>query len=97
MRPRDLLDVECLNGGGLYRRSAIADVGYLSDRNLHAFEEYDLGAASRQGLAIIRLEKRRSTIYGYAMGTWRCFGTGFAPVDSPAPESYFVLQLMVAM
>jgi hypothetical protein len=72
MRPRDLLDVECLNGGGLYRRSAIADVGYLSDRNLHAFEEYDLGARLRvKGWRLIRLEEKAVDHYGYAMGTWR--------------------------
>ena len=28
--------------GGLYRRSAIEDAGYLADRNLHAYEELDL-------------------------------------------------------
>jgi len=32
-----------LNGGGLYRRSAILDVGYLTNRNLHAYEEAELG------------------------------------------------------
>jgi glycosyltransferase involved in cell wall biosynthesis len=72
MRPRDLLDVECLNGGGLYRRSAIADVGYLSDRNLHAFEEYDLGARLRvKGWRLILLEDKAVDHYSYAIGTWR--------------------------
>lgn len=32
-----------LNMGGLYRRDALDDVGYLSDRNLFAHEEQDLG------------------------------------------------------
>lgn len=36
-------EVDWLNGGGLFRRSAVADVGYLTDRNLHSFEEKDLG------------------------------------------------------
>jgi glycosyltransferase involved in cell wall biosynthesis len=33
-----------LNGSGLYRRSAVESVGYLTDRNLHGGEEFDLGA-----------------------------------------------------
>lgn len=32
-----------LGGGGLYRRSAIARVGYLTNRNLHAYEEAEMG------------------------------------------------------
>lgn len=35
--------VSCLNMGGLYRRSAIEKVGYLTNRNLHSFEEFELG------------------------------------------------------
>jgi GT2 family glycosyltransferase len=73
LRPRgDLLDVDCLNGGGLYRRSAIADVGYLSDRNLHAFEEYDLGARLRvKGWRLISLEQKAVDHYSYAIGSWQ--------------------------
>jgi len=33
-----------LNSSGLYRRSAIEALGYLTDRNLHGAEEFDLGA-----------------------------------------------------
>jgi glycosyltransferase involved in cell wall biosynthesis len=33
-----------LNGSGLYRRSAVESTGYLTDRNLHGGEEFDLGA-----------------------------------------------------
>jgi glycosyltransferase involved in cell wall biosynthesis len=33
-----------LNSSGLYRRSAIESIGYLTDRNLHGAEEFDLGA-----------------------------------------------------
>jgi glycosyltransferase involved in cell wall biosynthesis len=39
--------VERLDGGGLYRRSAIEAVGYLSDRNLHSYEEFDLAVRLR--------------------------------------------------
>jgi len=40
-------NVEWLDGGGLYRRSAIEAVGYLSDRNLHSYEEFDLAVRLR--------------------------------------------------
>jgi glycosyltransferase involved in cell wall biosynthesis len=33
-----------LNASGLYRRTAIESIGYLTDRNLHGAEEFDLGA-----------------------------------------------------
>src|SRR5205085_2839664 len=33
-----------LDCGGVYRRSAIETVGYLADRNLHGWEEFELGA-----------------------------------------------------
>lgn len=36
-------DVGWLDMGGLYRRSALEEVGYFSNRNLHAFEELELG------------------------------------------------------
>ncbi len=67
-----MVDAECLNGGGLYRRSAIEDIGYFSDRNLHAFEEYDLGARLRvKGWRLLRLEDKAVDHYSYTMGTAR--------------------------
>ena len=39
--------VKCLDGGGLYRRIAIESIGYLSDRNLHSYEEFDLAVRLR--------------------------------------------------
>ena len=33
-----------LNSSGLYRRTAIESIGYVTDRNLHGAEEFDLGA-----------------------------------------------------
>lgn len=39
--------VKWLDGGGLYRRSAIESIGYLSDRNLHSYEEFDLAVRLR--------------------------------------------------
>ena len=38
-----------LDMGGLYRRLAIQEAGYLTDRNLHAFEEFELGARLNVG------------------------------------------------
>ena len=40
-------EVDRLDGGGLYRRQAIEDAGFLSDRNLHAYEEFDLAVRLR--------------------------------------------------
>ena len=39
--------VDRLDGGGLYRRSAIDSSGYFSDRNLHSYEEFDLAVRLR--------------------------------------------------
>ena len=36
--------VDRLDGGGVYRRSAIESVGYFTNRNLHSYEEYELAA-----------------------------------------------------
>jgi GT2 family glycosyltransferase len=40
-------EVRRINGCGLYRAAAIRDVGYLMDRNLHCFEEFELGLRLR--------------------------------------------------
>lgn len=39
--------VDRLDGGGLYRRCAIQEAGYLSDRNLHSYEEFELAVRLR--------------------------------------------------
>jgi glycosyltransferase involved in cell wall biosynthesis len=65
-------DVDCLTGGGLYRRSAVEEVGYISDRNLHGFEEYDLGVRLRaKGWRLVRLERHAVDHYSYTMNTYR--------------------------
>ena len=70
-RAKNMLDVECLNGGGLYRRAAIAAAGYLSDRNLYAFEEYDLGARLRiKGWRLVLLKDKAVDHFSYEMSTW---------------------------
>jgi glycosyltransferase involved in cell wall biosynthesis len=40
---RVVRDCEWLDMGGLYRAAALREVGYFSNRNLHAYEELDLG------------------------------------------------------
>jgi GT2 family glycosyltransferase len=68
----DGVDVNCLNGGGLYRREAVENVLYLSDRNLHGFEEYDLGVRLRaKGWRLVRLESHAVDHYSYALGTYQ--------------------------
>ncbi len=65
------VEVGHLAGGGLYRRAAIDEVGYLSDRNLHSNEEYDLGVRLRsKGWRLIRLEDHAADHYGYSLGSF---------------------------
>jgi hypothetical protein len=40
-------EVDRLDMGGLYRRRAIEQAGYISDRNLHSYEEFDLAVRLR--------------------------------------------------
>lgn len=65
-------DAKCLSGGGLYRRSSIESVGYMSDRNLEAYEEYDLGARLRaKGWRLVHLPIRAADHYSHTLGTLR--------------------------
>jgi GT2 family glycosyltransferase len=59
-------EVDRLDGGGLYRRIAIEEAGFLSDRNLHAYEEFDLAARLRsRGWKLWRLPTASATHYGH--------------------------------
>lgn len=40
-------EVDRLDMGGLYRRAAVEQCGYFSDRNLHSYEEFDLAVRLR--------------------------------------------------
>jgi glycosyltransferase involved in cell wall biosynthesis len=65
-------DAKCLSGGGLYRRSSIESVGYISNRNLVAYEEYDLGTRLRvNGWRLRMLPIRAADHYSYTLGTLR--------------------------
>lgn len=64
--------IDRMNGGGLYRRSAIDTVGYLSDRNLHGYEEFDLGIRLRSaGWKLHRLDRRFVQHFGHTLNSYR--------------------------
>lgn len=64
--------VDRMNGGGLYRRSAIEQAGYLSDRNLHGHEEFDLGVRLRSaGWQLHRLDRRFVQHFGHTVNSYR--------------------------
>jgi glycosyltransferase involved in cell wall biosynthesis len=80
-------DIDRMNGGGLYRRSAIEKAGYISDRNLHGYEEFDLGVRLRDlKWRLHRLDRRFVSHYGHTANSYRLlvrrwnsmylFGTG---------------------
>ncbi len=75
--------VDRLDGGALYRRRAIAEVGYLSDRNLHSYEEFDLAARLRaQGWKLWRLPVDAVSHHGHTAPAlrlmWRRWRSGYA-------------------
>lgn len=64
--------VDRLNGGGLYRRAAIEEAGYFSDRNLHGYEEFDLGVRLRgAGWELHRLDRRFVAHFGHTDNSYR--------------------------
>ncbi|MCA6125694.1 glycosyltransferase family 2 protein [Bradyrhizobium sp. WSM 1704] len=63
--------IDRMNGGGLYRREAIEQVGYLSDRNLHGYEEFDLGVRLRaRGWTLHRLDRSFVRHFGHAVNAY---------------------------
>lgn len=63
--------IDRMNGGGLYRRAAIEQAGYLSDRNLHGYEEFDLGLRLRaRGWSLHRLDRRFVRHFGHAINAY---------------------------
>ncbi|WP_445216147.1 glycosyltransferase [Bradyrhizobium sp. Pa8] len=65
-------EVDRLAGGGLYRRAAIDALGYLTDRNLHGYEEFDLGARLRSsGWRLVRLNVPAARHFGHTISTYR--------------------------
>lgn len=76
-------EVSWLDGGGLYRREAIQSVGYLSNRNLHAYEEKELGLRLRgAGWRLYRVADVAVDHFGHTVDTvkllWRRWRSGYA-------------------
>lgn len=64
-------ECEWLDMGGLYRESSLRAVGYFSNRNLHAYEEMDLGLRLRTaGFRLARIPARSVLHHGRTEGTW---------------------------
>lgn len=64
-------DCSHLGGGGLYRKSAIDDIGYLTNRNLHGCEEAELGLRLKHaGYKLHRLEVPYFHHTSYEMSSW---------------------------
>lgn len=65
-------DVDHLAMGGLYRREAINQIGYLTNRNLHSYEEFELGIRLRvAGWRLVRLPIISVKHYGHTMPAYR--------------------------
>lgn len=59
-------NVDRLDMGGLYRREAVVQAGYFSNKNLHSYEEYDLGMRLRSiGWGLHRLDVKSVKHYGH--------------------------------
>lgn len=76
-------DVDRLDCGGLYRCDAVRSVGWFADRNLHAFEEYELGARLRAASwRLARLGVHAVDHHGHSTGgyrlLWRRIRSGYA-------------------
>ncbi|MEJ0074519.1 MAG: glycosyltransferase [Alphaproteobacteria bacterium] len=67
--------VSRLDGGGVYRRAAIESVGYLTDRNMHGFEELELGARLvSRGWKLVRLALPDVDHHGHLGSAYRLLG-----------------------
>ncbi len=72
-KPPDMMPgaVDRLNMGGLYRRSAIEQVGYLTHRGLHACEELELGLRlTEAGWGMERIDSTSIHHYGHTVPMW---------------------------
>ncbi len=75
--------VERLDCGGLYRTAAVREVGYYADRNLRAFEEFDLAARLQsRGWKLARIDRLAVDHYGHVMEgyalMWRRIKSGYS-------------------
>lgn len=75
--------VDRLDGGGLYRVAALREIGYFADRNLHAFEEFDLAARLQsKGWKLARIDRLAVDHYGHRTDgyrlLWRRIKSGYS-------------------
>ncbi len=71
--------IDRMNGGGLFRQSAIKELGFFTDLNLHAYEEYELGFRLRKkGWKLWRMDRlfarhygHKTNAYSLALQRWR--------------------------
>lgn len=76
-------EVDRLDCGGLYRMDALREVGYFADRNLHAFEEFELGARLQShGWKLARIDKPAVDHFGHTIGgyklMWKRIKSGYS-------------------
>ena len=65
-------EVVRLDGGGLYRRSAVEQIGYLTNRNLHSYEEFELAVRLRSaGWRLKRLPFPAVRHYGHTLPPYK--------------------------
>jgi GT2 family glycosyltransferase len=65
-------EVDRLDCGGLYRTATIRDVGYFADRNLHAFEEFELAARLQaKGYKLARINHHAVDHFGHVTDGYR--------------------------
>lgn len=68
-------ETRSLNTGGLYRKSALDDAGYFTNRNLHSYEEYELAARLRtKGYRLLRLATVSIDHYGHEVPEYQLLG-----------------------
>jgi len=68
---------------GLYRAEAVRQVGWFADRNLHAFEEFELAARLQaEGWKLARIDHPAVDHYGHQMDgyrlLWKRFRSGYS-------------------
>jgi glycosyltransferase involved in cell wall biosynthesis len=65
-------EVDRLDCGGLYRTSSVEAVGYFADRNLHAFEEFELAARLQsRGMKLARIDVHAVDHFGHQMNGYK--------------------------
>lgn len=97
------IGVDRLNGGALYRRTALVEAGYMSDQNLHANEEYDLGVRLRsKGWRLMRLQDHAADHFAHELATlellWHRLWSGHflstGEVVRASIEAHYVSKLL---